>query len=118
MLSAWGAIAAKLKAGEITKEEYDRYEESLKVYRDWQNTIATAEHKALERGLKRGLEQGLEQGLKQGLERGLEQGLEQGFEQGEQHKAKMIARQMKSNGIPTNIIAQCTGLDANEIEQL
>ena len=102
----------------FAKEEYDRYEESLKVYRDWQNTIATAEHKALERGLKRGLEQGLEQGLKQGLERGLEQGLEQGFEQGEQHKAKMIARQMKSNGIPTNIIAQCTGLDANEIEQL
>ncbi len=25
MLSAWGAIAAKLKAGEITKEEYDRW---------------------------------------------------------------------------------------------
>lgn len=68
------------------------------MYRDWQNTIATAEHKALERGLRRGLEQGLEQGLKQGLE--------QGFEQGEQHKAKVIALQMKSNGIPTNIIVQ------------
>ena len=25
MLTAWGAIAAKLKAGEITKEEYDRW---------------------------------------------------------------------------------------------
>ena len=25
MLAAWGAIAAKLKAGEITKEEYDRW---------------------------------------------------------------------------------------------
>ena len=25
MLSAWGALAAKLKAGEITKEEYDRW---------------------------------------------------------------------------------------------
>ena len=25
MLSTWGAIAAKLKAGEITKEEYDRW---------------------------------------------------------------------------------------------
>ena len=23
MLSAWGAVAAKLKAGEITREEYD-----------------------------------------------------------------------------------------------
>ena len=25
MLAAWGAVAAKLKAGEITKEEYDRW---------------------------------------------------------------------------------------------
>ena len=25
MLVAWGAVAAKLKAGEITKEEYDRW---------------------------------------------------------------------------------------------
>ena len=25
MLAAWGAVAAKLKTGEITKEEYDRW---------------------------------------------------------------------------------------------
>ena len=25
MLAAWGKVAAKLKAGEITKEEYDRW---------------------------------------------------------------------------------------------
>ena len=25
MLTAWGAVAAKLKAGKITKEEYDRW---------------------------------------------------------------------------------------------
>ena len=25
MLSAWGAVAARLKAGEITQEEYDRW---------------------------------------------------------------------------------------------
>ena len=25
MLAAWGAVAAKLKAGEITKEEYNRW---------------------------------------------------------------------------------------------
>ena len=33
----------------FTKEEYDNYEESLKVYRDWKNTIDTAEYnKAVE----------------------------------------------------------------------
>lgn len=25
MLAAWGEVAAKLKAGEITQEEYDRW---------------------------------------------------------------------------------------------
>ena len=33
----------------FTKEEYDNYEESLKAYRDWKNTIHTAEYnKAVE----------------------------------------------------------------------
>ena len=32
MLSAWGAVAAKLKAGEITKEEYDRWRYSYPKY--------------------------------------------------------------------------------------
>lgn len=79
---------------------------SLKVYRDWQNTIATAEHKTMERGLKQGVEQGVEQGVKEGKK------------EGELHKALEIAQQMKANGISLSVIAQCTGLDVNEIEQL
>ena len=75
---------------------------SLKVYRDWQNTIATAEHKTMERGLKQGVEQGVKEGKKEG----------------ELHKALEIAQQMKANGISLSVIAQCTGLDINEIEQL
>jgi predicted transposase/invertase (TIGR01784 family) len=71
---------------------------SLKVYRDWQNTIATAEHKTMERGLK--------------------QGVKEGKKEGELHKALEIAQQMKANGISLSVIAQCTGLDVNEIEQL
>ena len=71
---------------------------SLKVYRDWQNTIATAEHKTMERGL--------------------EQGVKEGKKEGELHKALEIAQQMKANGISLSVIAQCTGLDVNEIEQL
>lgn len=30
----------------FTKEQYEAYEDSLKVYRDWKNTIETAELKA------------------------------------------------------------------------
>lgn len=46
----------------FTKEQYEAYEESLKVYRDWQNTIATAEHKGEEKGLEKGLKQGRAEG--------------------------------------------------------
>ena len=43
------------KAAEIakfTKEEYDAYEESLKVYRDWKNTIDTAVMKAVKKAVR------------------------------------------------------------------
>lgn len=34
----------------FTKEQYEAYEDSLKVYRDWKNTIETAELKAERKG--------------------------------------------------------------------
>lgn len=67
---------------------------SLKMYRDWQNTIATAEHKTMERGV--------------------EQGGKEGEKEGELHKALEIAQQMKANRISLSVIAQCTGLDVKK----
>ena len=78
----------------FTKEEYDAYEESLKVYRDWKNTIDTAEYKAR----KKGLEEGMEKGMRR--------------------KAVEVARQMRERGIPVNVIAECTGLGEEEVERL
>lgn len=37
----------------FTKAEYDEYEENLKIYRDWKNTIDTAVMKAEKRGEER-----------------------------------------------------------------
>ena len=48
----------------------------------------------------------------------LEQGIEQGIQQGEQNRARKIAKAMKSNGVSDELIAQYTGLTAEEIEQL
>ena len=85
------------EAAEIAKfsqTEYEAYEDSLKAYRDWQNTIATAEYKGVERGRAEGLAEG------------------------EKRKALEIARQMKSRGIPADVVAQCTGLDVENIGRL
>lgn len=44
--------------------------------------------------------------------------IEQGIQQGEQNRARKIAKAMKSNGVSDELIAQYTGLTAEEIEQL
>jgi predicted transposase/invertase (TIGR01784 family) len=52
---------------ELAKMNPDKrkeYELSLKHYRDWVNTLDTAENKGILKGRKQGLEQGLEQGKK------------------------------------------------------
>ena len=85
------------EAAEIAKfsqTEYEAYEDSLKAYRDWQNTIATAEYKGVERGRA------------------------EGRAEGEKRKTLEIARQMKSRGIPADVVAQCTGLDVEDIGRL
>lgn len=45
----------------FTKTEYDNYEENLKVYRDWKNTIVTAKKMAYERGFKEGMAEKLKE---------------------------------------------------------
>ena len=90
------------RAAEIakfTKEEYDAYEESLKVYRDWKNTIDTAEYKARKKGLEEGRAKGLEEGLAKGRVEGVEEGMQQ--------KAVEVARQLKQKGVPVSVIAEC-----------
>ena len=91
-------VFAKLfKAAEIakfTKEEYDAYEESLKVYRDWKNTIDTAVMKATQKVR------------------------EEALEEGRAEATYAIARQLKSEGLPVVTIAKATGLTEEEIGKL
>lgn len=74
----------------FTKEEYDNYEESLKVYRDWKNTIDTA--KKISR--------------------------EEGREEGREEKAIEMARNLKAKGVAIDIIAECSGLTEEQINAL
>ena len=66
------------EAAEIAKfsvEEYESYEESLKIYRDWKNTIDFALIKGREKGFQKGFQKGSEQGWKKGHEKGHEKSL-------------------------------------------
>ena len=86
----------------FTKEQYEAYEESLKVYRDWQNTIVTAEQK----------------GIAKGMEKGLAEGRAQGIAEGRMEQNIANARSMKLAGLDYEIISQVTGLSKDEIDKL
>ena len=78
----------------FTKEQYEAYEESLKVYRDWQNTIVTAEQKGMAKGMAEGIAKGrMEQNIAN-------------------------ARSMKLAGLDYEIISLVTGLSKDEIDKL
>jgi len=87
-------------------EKRKEYEQSLKYYRDWMNTLDTAEAKGLEEGLELGKEQGLEEGLEQGLELGKKA-----------EKIKIAKISLKQN-IDIETIALITRLDREEIKNL
>ncbi|EOS00614.1 hypothetical protein C799_02463 [Bacteroides thetaiotaomicron dnLKV9] len=79
-----------VEIAKFTKEQYEAYEESLKVYRDWQNTIATAESK----------------------------GWEEGQAEGRLKERKENAFNLKKLGVLVEIISEATGLSVKEIELL
>lgn len=86
----------------LSPEEQREYERNEKAYRDHYNRLQYAK----------------KSGLKQGIEKGLKQGLEQGLEQGRRQEQLLIARNMLDNGLPDEIIAQCTGLPLVEIREI
>ena len=107
-------LLAVADVANLSKEERIQYDEALKRYRDYKNTIDYAE----ERGIKKGFEQGIEKGLKQGMKQGKEQGMKQGLKQGHNEGLCQTALNMKTMQLPLEVIMQATGLTESEIQTL
>ena len=78
----------------MTPDERECYEESLKAYRDYVNTIATAERISREKALAEGEAKGEAKGKRQ------------------------MAVYLKKEGLPAEMIARSSGLSIEEIEKL
>ena len=87
------AELAKLGQGEL-----DRYESSLKVYRDLKNVIDTS----------------FDEGKIEGKIEGKMEGIIEGKIEGKME----VAKALKQSGVPLEIIIKTTGLSENEIESL
>ena len=78
----------------LAKPEYDAYNQSLKYYRDLNNSINTADYKGYERGR------------------------EEGREEGKYEQQLSTARSLKDLGLSVEKISQATGLSQEEINKL
>lgn len=78
----------------LSKEDRMKYDESIKVYRDNLAVQAYA------------------------VQEGMEKGREEGREEGHLEEKRSIAQKMKSQGLALDLIADCTGLSIEEIEEL
>lgn len=56
--------------------------------------------------------------IRKGLAEGLAEGMEKGLEKGKVEECRLIASNLKQQGIPFKTISQCTGLSIKEIELL
>ena len=86
----------------LTKEEQEKYDNSMMVM--WDN-YAVYKH-AEEKGMKKGIEKGIEKGIKKGIEKG------------EKKRNKEIALNLLTYNTPIDVIAKSTGLSIEEIKNL
>ena len=96
------------------KEELREHETSVNAYRDIENAVNTAKKV----GEKIGMKKGFEKGKAPGIAEGKAQGIAEGKAQGARDNGLAIARKLKAKGMPTDEIANITGLSVEEIADL
>ena len=90
----------------LSKEERERYENSVNVYRTNLCVMDAAK------------EEGREEGRQEGREEGREEGRQEGLEKGRQEERLANARNMKAEGFTNAVISKITGLSEDEIAAL
>ena len=90
----------------LTKAEREKYDESLKTYRDRLAELAFAQ------------QEGMEKGMAKGIAKGRAEGRAEGLAEGRAEEKLKNARSMKAAGISPELIVQITGLTPEAIAEL
>jgi predicted transposase/invertase (TIGR01784 family) len=104
--------------GNLTPEEMNEYQQSLKIQRDNNSILSYAKKEAAAEGRAEGLAEGKAKGLAEGKAEGLAEGKSEGLAEGERKKALEMAAKLKARNIPIEEIAVITDLSIAEIEKL
>lgn len=96
------SLFEKAEIARFSREEYQSYEDSLKYYRDLNNSLKTSKEEGRKEGIKEGKKVGKKVGIKEGIKEG----------------KKEVAKNMLGEGFSLEIIRKITGLSQKEIEKL
>ena len=94
----------------LTKEEQEKYDNSMMVMWDNYAVYKHAEEKGIEKGKEEGRKEGKEEGRKEGIEEGIEKGIEK--------SRKELAMKLLARNTPLDDIADLTDLSIDEIKKL
>lgn len=98
---------------------YEKFWDIISVEKTLYNSaIRRGMAEGLAEGLEKGIAEGMEKGMEKGIAEGMEKGMEKGLEKGKVEECRLIASNLKQQGIPFKTISQCTGLSIKEIELL
>ena len=98
----FGRLEQMVSQANLSKEEREQYETEWKIYNDYFNTIESAEKKA----------------AAEARAEGREEGRAEGREEGRAEEKCTIARNMKSQNLALELIAELTGLSIEEVKRL
>ena len=102
----------------LTKEEQEKYDNSMMVMWDNYAVYKHAEEKGIEKGKEEGRKEGKEEGRKEGKEEGRKEGIEEGIEKGIEKSRKELAMKLLARNTPLDDIADLTDLSIDEIKKL
>ncbi|MDY4550202.1 MAG: hypothetical protein SPD54_00005, partial [Parabacteroides sp.] len=88
--------------GSLSREERMKYDEAIRKYRD---TLCVMQSQ-------------LDEGIQIGRDQGIQIGRDQGIQIGRQQTLASVARNLKAQHVPLDVIASSTGLSIQEIENL
>ena len=94
----------------LSKEEHEKYDESIKILRDNYATFKFA--------IKEGHDKGRAEGRIEGRAEGRIEGRAEGRAEGQTKEKKHIAQNMLKEGMAVSLICKMTGLDEQEILKL
>ena len=94
----FGRLEQMVSQANLSKEEREQYETEWKIYNDYFNTIESAEKKAAAEARA--------------------EGREEGRAEGRAEEKCTIARNMKSQNLALELIAELTGLSIEEVKRL